>query len=117
MECELELAPGSQEMSQSEPSTVEQPPADKVAPPEPGSISMFGDGKFRFPTFLWNLSDYDILENPMSLDIPEFLLSEEVFSLEVSIEATMLYLLDCALSQWGGMAPSVIRLSLVSKGT
>ena len=37
----------------------------------------------------------------MSLSIPEFLLNEEVFSLQVSIEATMLYILDRALTHGG----------------
>ena len=97
MECEQELAPGSQEMSQSELTTVEQPPANNVAPQEPGSVSLFGDGRFRFPNFLWNLGRYDILVNPMCKYVPEFLLNEEVFNLEVSIEATMLYILDRAL--------------------
>ena len=44
---------------------------------------------------------FDILGNPMCSGIPDYILSEGVFSLEVSAEAAMLYMLSHALSNWG----------------
>ena len=37
----------------------------------------------------------------MCSGIPDYILSKSVFSLDVSIEATMLYMLNCALSNGG----------------
>ena len=85
-----------------------------MTPQEQGSISLFGDGKLRFPNFLWNLGGHDILVNPLSKDVPEFLLQEGIFDLEVSVEATLLYILDQAVKNGGGKAQTFARLSLVS---
>ena len=91
MECNQELTPGSQEVSHSEPS-IELPPNNDVTPPVPGSVYLFGDGQIRFPNFLWNLGGHGILVNPLSKDVPEFLLS---------VEATLLYILDQAVKNGG----------------
>ena len=87
MDCTLEETPVSQGRSQSKPIDIEPPISNVEAPSVPGSTSLFGDGKLKFPN---NLGGHDILVNSLNKDVPEFLLQEGIFDLEVSVEATLL---------------------------
>ena len=94
LECAADSGLGAQEGDLSEP-VVELPPQNSDTPdPDPGSASLFGEGKFRFPQALWDLGGIGILVNPMCDGCHEYLLSANVFDLETSIEATMLFILD-----------------------
>ena len=81
LECSPDLGPGVQEGDLGEPSN-EQPSASDEPAPEPGSESLFGERKFKFPGVLWNQGGFNILVNPMCFSIPEYILSQRVFKLE-----------------------------------
>ena len=87
----------------------EQLPETGDAPaPTPGSVSFFGEGKFRFPKSLLEGGGSGILSNPIAFGMHEYLLSESVFGLNISIEGVMLFMLNNALQNKGKNWPELL---------
>ena len=76
--------------------------------PSPGSVSFFGEGKFRFPKALLEGGGSGILSNPIAFGLHEYLLSESVFDLNTSIEGVMLFMLRNALENKGKNWPELL---------
>ena len=108
LKCALDLGLGGQEGDLSESVNEQLPQTSDTPVPDPGSDSLFGEGKFRFPQSLWDQGGSGILVNPMCHGCPESLLSANVFDLDTSIEATMLFILDNALKHQGENWPALL---------
>ena len=64
--------------------------------PTPGSVSLFGEGRLRFPKALLEGGGSGILSNPIAFGLQEYLLSESILDLNTSIEGVLLYMLEQA---------------------
>ena len=78
--------PSNEELSQS---------GDDPAPP-PGSVPLFREGGFKFPKALLEGGGSDILRNPITHGLQEYLLSESILDVNTSIEGVLLYMLEQA---------------------
>ena len=100
-EFSLDSGPGGQEGDLGESVNEQLPQSGDTPAPVPGSDSLFGEGKLRFPPSLLEQGGCGILVNPMGLGCHEYLLSASVFDLTTSIEGVMLFILERALNNTG----------------
>ena len=63
LECASASGPGVQEGDLGESVNEQLPQSSDIPVPVPGSDSLFGEGKFRFPTLLWEHGGSGILVN------------------------------------------------------
>ena len=86
----------------------EQPKSGNGPAPSPGSVSFFGEGKFRFPKALLEGGGSGILSNPIAFGVQDYLVSESIFDVNTSIEGVMLFMLRNALQNKGKNWPELL---------
>ena len=91
----------SQDGSHGESVKEQLPNTGDTSAPPPGSVSLFGEGKFRFPKALLEGGGSGILSNPIAFGLQEYLLSESILDVNTSIEGVMLFMLRNALANKG----------------
>ena len=83
--------------------------ADASASP-PGSLPLISEhGNPRFPRDLLVGGGFDILDNPINVALPEWVVSATALELHVSIEAVLLNLVENALQNRDAKWPGLLR--------
>ena len=104
-----DLGLGVQDRNLGESANEQLPETGNAPALVPGSVSFFGEGKFRFPKALMEQGGSGILSNPMVNGMHEFLWSASVFNdLTTSIEGVMLFALENALQNQGKNWPELL---------
>ena len=108
-ECASDLGHEGQEGDLGESVNEQLPPTGDAPAHVPGSDSLFGEGKLRFPPSLLEQGGCGILVNPMGEGCHEYLLSASVFDLTTSIEGVMLFILERALNNTEANWPALLN--------